>query len=136
MRTKITTIAAAALLAATAAGAQTTVVFQDMGAEREGFNEEAIRLFEEQNPDIDVEYRWQANEPYKTGIKVMMESNSPPDLYFVWAGSFSNDFVDSGVAFDLSESEAAGDAWTPGAAQGVVDQFRYKDGLYGVPGQI
>ena len=88
MRRTYWTALTAGLLATTTAGAQTTIVFQDMGAEREGFNEEAIRLFEEAHPDIDVEYRWQANEPYKTGIKVMMESNSPPDLYFVWAGSF------------------------------------------------
>ena len=127
---------AATALVATAATADSTVVFQDLGAEREAFNEEAIALFEKQNPDIDVEYRWQANEPYKTGIKVMMESNDPPDLYFVWAGSFSNDFVDAGVASDLSDSEAAADLWTEGAAKSVVDQFRYKDGLYGVPGQV
>ncbi len=134
-RTSLTLAASLALLAG-GATAETTIVFQDMGAEREGFNEEAIRLFEEANPDIEVEYRWQANEPYKTGIKVMMESNSPPDLYFVWAGSFSNDFVDSGVASDISDSEAAGDLWTQGAATGVVDQFRYQGGLYGVPGQV
>ena len=118
------------------AAAQTTVVYQDMGAEREAFNKEAIRLFEEANSDIKIQYSWIANEPYKTGIKVMLESNSPPDLYFVWAGSFSNDFVDAGLANDISDSFDRGDAWTVGAPAGVVDQFRHKGGLYGVPGEV
>ncbi|MCV6823486.1 MULTISPECIES: ABC transporter substrate-binding protein [Halocynthiibacter] len=129
-----TGIAMSALLA-NVATAETTVVFQGMGAEREAFNKEAIRLFEEQNPDIKIDYSWVANEPYKTGIKVMLESNSPPDLYFVWAGSFANDFVDSGVAENILDSYERGDAWGEAPA-GVVDQFRYKDGLYGAPGQL
>jgi raffinose/stachyose/melibiose transport system substrate-binding protein len=116
--------------------AQTTVVFQDMGAEREAFNREAIRLFEKKRPDIKIDYSWVANEPYKTGIKVMLESNSPPDMYFVWAGSFANDFVDAGRASDISDSFARGDEWTKGAPAGVVDQFRYKGGLYGAPAEI
>ena len=127
--------AALALLAGTAA-AQTTIRFQDQGPEREPFNEEAIRIFEERNPNIEVEYRWQANEPYKTGIKVMMESNDPPDVYFVWAGSFANDIVDTGVVSDISDSETRGDAWTEGASRGIVDQFRHAGGLYGVPAEI
>ena len=135
---RVAGLAAAAALAALAgaAAAQTTIRFQDQGPEREPFNEEAIRLFEEANPDIDVEYRWQANEPYKTGIKVMMESNDPPDVYFVWAGSFANDIVDTGVVSEISDSEERGDAWTEGAAKGIVDQFRHRDGLYGVPAEI
>ena len=40
------------------------------------------------------------------------------------------------MASDISDSQAAGDLWTEGAAMGVVDQFRYQDGLYGVPGQV
>ncbi|WP_308918010.1 ABC transporter substrate-binding protein [Jannaschia sp. LMIT008] len=136
MRTTFIATTTAALLAAGVAGAQTTITFQDQGPEREPFNEEAIRLFEEANPDIDVEYAWQANEPYKTGIKVMMESNDPPDVYFVWAGSFANDIADTGVVSEISDSETRGDAWTRGASKGIVDQFRHNDGLYGVPAEI
>lgn len=124
------------LAASGVALAETTIVFQDQGPEREPYNKAVIERFEEQNPDIKVDYRWQANEPYKTGIKVMMESNNPPDVYFVWAGAFANDFVDTGVVSELSESEERGDSWTQGAAAGVVDQFRHKDGLYGVPAEV
>ena len=113
-----------------------TVVFQDVGPERDAFNEEVVRRFEAEHPDIDVRYNWIANEPYKTGIKVMLESNSPPDVYFVWAGSFSSDFVDSGVAEDVSASRARGDAWTRGATDAITDQFLYQGGLYGVPAEI
>lgn len=126
----------AAVIAPATAAAETTITFMDLGPERKEFNEEVIRRFEEANPDIKVDYRWQANEPYKTGIKVMMESNSPPDVLFNWAGSSSNDFVDAGVVRDLSDSFERGDEWTTDMPVGVVNQYRYKDGLYGVPSQV
>ena len=129
-------LAAGVSLAPAGASAETTITFMDLGPERIEFNEEVIRRFEEANPDIKVDYRWQANEPYKTGIKVMMESNSPPDVLFNWAGSNSNDFVDAGVVADLSQSFERGDAWTTDMPTGVVNQYNYKGGLYGVPSQV
>ncbi|QQA41455.1 ABC transporter substrate-binding protein [Pelagovum pacificum] len=136
---KLTTYTAAIALCmglATPAFAQTTLTYMAIGPERTAFNEEIIRRFEEEHPDINVEFRWLANEPYKTGIKVVMESDSPPDVFFIWAGTWAQDFVDAGAVADLSESEANGDLWTVGMPKALVDQFRDENGLWGVPSEL
>ena len=128
--------ALAGFVAVGTAAAQTTVTFLDVGPERDAFNTEVVRLFEAENPDIRIDYDWIANEPYKTAIKVMLESNSPPDLYFVWAGIFANDFVDSGVAADIADTATRGEGWAATMPPALIEQFRYEGGLYGAPSEI
>jgi raffinose/stachyose/melibiose transport system substrate-binding protein len=137
MRTASMTALALALTAG-AAGAQDQmkVTFFDLGPERQAFNEEVIAAFEAANPDIDVEYSWQANEPYKTGIKVMLDSDSPPDVFFNWAGSWAQDFVDAGYVMNLQPELEAGAAWADGLPEGILNQFRDENGLWGVPFEI
>ncbi|WP_226781353.1 ABC transporter substrate-binding protein [Oceaniglobus trochenteri] len=141
MKTGICRISAAAILGTALLGpavaqAQTQITYMDLGPERIAFNEEIVRQFEAANPDIKVNYIWQANEPYKTGIKVMLDSNSPPDVFFNWAGTTVFDFVDAGVVRDLSESETRGDGWTRDMPMSITDQFRNPEGLWGIPTRI
>ena len=114
-----------------AAVADTTITFIDITTELQDYWKALIERFEAANPGIDVEYRWLANEPYKTGIKVMTESNSPPDVFYIWAGSWAKDMVDQGAVLDLSDSLADGDAWAREMPEGLVRQFSYLDSVWG-----
>ena len=116
---------------ASTAMADTKITFIDISTELQDYWKALIERFEAANPGIDVEYRWLANEPYKTGIKVMTESNSPPDIFYIWAGSWANDMVDKAAALDLSDSLAAGGAWAEDMPEGLLRQFSYLDGVWG-----
>lgn len=49
------------------------------------------------------------DETYKTKVRVMLQANELPDLFYTWGGSYSTPFIDAGALYPLEDTiEASG----------------------------
>src|SRR5690625_436893 len=60
--------------------------------------EGVVERFEEENTDIKIKISSAINEDYKQKINVLMSNEESPDIFFTWAGEYSNKFAESGQA--------------------------------------
>ena len=63
----------------------------------------AIADFEAAHPGVKIQHETFENESYKTKIKAAVAANELPDVFFTWAGGFSESFVDSGRVLPLDD---------------------------------
>lgn len=89
--------------------------------------------FEEAHPGVTVEVQQESDQGYKDKIKVLASSNSIPDIYFAWPGSYAKQFVDAGLALDLTSAIGPGTAWNETLVPGAVSAGAYDGKNYGVP---
>ncbi|MGN6199580.1 ABC transporter substrate-binding protein [Humibacter sp.] len=91
------------------------------------------KAFEKLHPDVKVNVEQESDQGYKDKIKVLASSNSIPDIYFVWAGSYAKQYVDAGYALDLTSVIGKGTAWNKALASSAVDAGMYNGKNYGIP---
>ncbi|MFT4214770.1 MAG: extracellular solute-binding protein [Microbacterium sp.] len=89
--------------------------------------------FEAAHPGVTVEVQQESDQGYKDKIKVLASSQSIPDIYFAWAGSYAEQFVDAGLALDLTSVIGEGTEWNETLAEGAVGAGVYDGKNYGVP---
>lgn len=89
--------------------------------------------FEAAHPDVTVEVQQESDQGYKDKIKVLASSNSIPDIYFAWPGAYSKQFVDAGLALDLTSVLGEGTEWNETLVPGAVGAGVYDGKNYGVP---
>ncbi len=65
--------------------------------------EQAIKDFEASHENVKIVHETFENESYKTKIKSAVAANELPDVFFTWAGGFSQSFVDSGKVLQLDD---------------------------------
>ena len=63
----------------------------------------AIADFEAAHPGVTIKMETFENEAYKTKIKAAVAANELPDVFFTWAGGFSESFVESGKVLSLDD---------------------------------
>jgi raffinose/stachyose/melibiose transport system substrate-binding protein len=103
-------LAAALLLGAAAAQAVEITITHTMtgGTHRVAFDE-IIDAFHEAHPDIRVRQMPQDMEIYQdVGLISMLQSASPPDIFFQWGGDLVRRDAELGFALDLTEALAEG----------------------------
>ncbi|WP_219418161.1 ABC transporter substrate-binding protein [Pseudonocardia nigra] len=95
--------------------------------DRAAITEEAIALFEQRNPGVDVVTSFQDYEPYWQRIATETAGGGAPDV-FQMDYSYLSEYADRGVLLDLEEyagAVLAVDDFVPGLEQaGVVDGTR------------
>src|SRR5699024_5185293 len=89
--------------------------------------------FEEENPGVTVNVSSAINDDYKQKINVLMGNDDPPDVFFTWAGEYSNKFARSGQALDLTEYAREGSTLQEQVISTQLDPYTFEDKLYGVP---
>ena len=94
---------------------------------------EMAKEFEKAHPGVTVKVQQESDQGYKDKIKVLASSNSIPDIYFSWPGSYAKQFVDAGLALDLTSAIGKGTAWNDSLAPSAVDAGAYDGKNYGVP---
>lgn len=65
---------------------------------------DAIKDFEAAHPGVKIKMETFENESYKTKIKAAVAANELPDIFFTWAGGFSESFVKSGKVMCLDDA--------------------------------
>jgi raffinose/stachyose/melibiose transport system substrate-binding protein len=70
--------------------------------QRREFLENAIKRFEQANPGVHIVPSLYENEPFKTKLKTV-SGDDFPDVFRNWGGGWLKDFVDAGLAADITE---------------------------------
>jgi raffinose/stachyose/melibiose transport system substrate-binding protein len=89
--------------------------------------------FEKAHPGVKVTVEQESDQGYKDKIKVLASSNSIPDIYFAWAGSYAKQYVDAGFALDITSAIGKGTAWNKTLAPSAVAAGEYNGKNYGIP---
>jgi len=111
--------------------AVTTISWSFWGDPQErSINERIVGLFEKEHPEIHVETRWAAYGDYILRIKQWDAEGDPPDVAFL---SDVPPYAESGYAADLSPLIAADHYDLNDFYPQIVDGFRYRGDLYGLP---
>ena len=91
------------------------------------------KAFEALHKGVTVKVQQESDQGYKDKIKVLASSNSIPDIYFAWAGSYAKQYVDAGFALDITSQIGPGTEWNKSLAPSAVEAGVYAGKNYGIP---
>ncbi|WP_420963615.1 ABC transporter substrate-binding protein [Brucella sp. IR073] len=89
--------------------------------------------YEKLHPDVKVELIQESDDSVKGKTKALVASNSLPDIYFTWTGSWGGNFVRGKRAVDLSKVIGPDTEWGKTFAPAAVSAFQYNGKYYGIP---
>lgn len=104
--------------------------------EQVAFMEKVIALFEEENPNINVEVSTSGRDEYRDKLKVVLGSNDIPDVFFSYAYENVNEIIREGKCMPITEYFNADEEWKNSYANGVLDGYTYEGELYGAPYRV
>lgn len=93
----------------------------------------AAKEYEKLHPGVKVELIQESDDSVKGKTKALVASNSLPDIYFTWTGSWGENFVRGNRAVDLSQIIGPDTPWGKQFAHAAVSAFQYNGKLYGIP---
>ncbi|NRP21628.1 Multiple sugar-binding protein [Ensifer adhaerens] len=93
----------------------------------------AAQAYEKLHPDVKVELIQESDDSVKGKTKALVASNSLPDVYFTWTGSWGENFVRGNRAVDLTPVIGPETEWGKTLAAAAVSAFQYNGKLYGIP---
>lgn len=94
---------------------------------------DAAKKYEALHPGVKVELIQESDDSVKGKTKALVASNSLPDVYFTWTGSWGENFVRGKRAVDLTPVIGPGTEWGKTLATAAVSAFQYNGKLYGIP---
>ncbi|MBT2291242.1 extracellular solute-binding protein [Paenibacillus albidus] len=93
---------------------------------------DAVRDFEQTNPNISVEVTKYEVDPIKEALKVAASSKTLPDMWFTWGGSLGSFYAENGMTMDLTQV-AADHKWSEIYNQTAIDMSTYDGKISGIP---
>lgn len=96
--------------------------FEDLAAE-----------YESEHPDVAVELIQETDQSVKDKTKTLTASGALPDIYFTWTGDWAQNFIDGGLAADLSEVIRPGTEWGDRFGEASLSAFESDGKYYGIP---
>lgn len=107
----------------------------DQGSEDIVINKR-IEEFMDENPNIIVEHEAIGDEAsYNNMFKTSIATGEVPDLYVNYGGAQLQEYVESGLFYDLSKVAAEDSEWGDKYIDSMLDAWTYEgqEGYYGVP---
>lgn len=92
-----------------------------------------IDEFEAANPDIDIVADCVLNDSYKEKIRVLVSTDTLPDVFFSWSGVFGENLTRSGRVLALDDVMARDSEWSSQIVEGQWAPFNYNGKQYGAP---
>jgi raffinose/stachyose/melibiose transport system substrate-binding protein len=93
-----------------------------------------IADYKKLHPDVKITLAQETDDnAIKDKEKVLIGSQSLPDIYFSYAGNWGENFAANGLAADLSSVIAPGTAWGGTFGEGSLNAFKYDGKYYGIP---
>lgn len=100
--------------------------------EEQSLLRDLVGSFEEDNPNIDVDYNV-IQSKYKQKMKTQLGAGNAPDVFYVDA-KYSKAWASSDVLMNLSPYVRGDDSFsTENFYEGLLDGFRHNGKLYGIP---
>ena len=98
------------------------------------FIEEKIAEYEAAHSDIDIVVTSAQNQPFKEKIKTVVGTAEEPDIYYSWAGEFSERFIRENLILDLTPYLEADKEWADSLIESQMVNYTTDDGMvYGIP---
>lgn len=91
------------------------------------------QAYEKLHPGVKIELIQESDDSVKGKTKTLVASNSLPDIYFSWTGSWGENFVRSNRAVDLSRLVGPDTVWGKTLSPAAVKAFEYNGKSYGIP---
>ncbi len=98
-----------------------------------GYFDAAIKEFQKEHPEVNFNVISVLNEDYKQKINVQLSSDTPPDIFFTWAGEYGNKFIRDGQALDLTDYAPEGGKWEDTVIPSTLKPFMSEEKVYGAP---
>jgi len=111
--------------------AEKTLTLWSIATESDSFHTayaEAIKDFEAEHDGVKIVHETFENESYKTKIKAAVAANELPDVFYTWAGGFSQSFVDSGKVLAL---DSYYDNYKDELSEAALANITYDGKIYG-----
>jgi raffinose/stachyose/melibiose transport system substrate-binding protein len=89
--------------------------------------------YEKLHPGVKVELIQESDDSVKGKTKALVASNSLPDVYFTWTGSWGGNFVRGKRAVDLTPVIGPDTEWGKTLVPAAVQAFQYNGKYYGIP---
>ncbi|WP_240630298.1 ABC transporter substrate-binding protein [Specibacter cremeus] len=103
---------------------------QPMGS----YFENVIKAYKAEHPKVQITLSQETDDnAVKDKEKVLIASQSLPDIYFSYAGNWGQNFAENGLAADLSAQIAPSTTWGKTFGAGALNAFKYNGKYYGVP---
>lgn len=94
---------------------------------------EMAKKYEALHPDVSISLIQEDDDSVKGKTKTLVASNSLPDIFFSWTGTWGGNFVRGDRAVDLSPVIGPDTDWGKTFAPAAVSAFMYNDKYYGIP---
>jgi len=96
--------------------------------------ENLVKEYKSQHPDVKITLEQETDDnAIKDKEKVLIGSQSLPDIYFSYAGNWGENFAANGLAADLSSVIAPGTSWGDTFGAASLKAFTYGGKYYGIP---
>ena len=104
------------------------------GQERADLTNEAVKLFMEKNPDIEVETSFYPWDSYWENLSVASTANNIPDVYqgYIGSGDFQQ-FMDGGIVEPLDSYAESGLIDLSSISENLIAEGQVDGKLYGLP---
>ena len=89
--------------------------------------------YEKLHPGVKIELIQESDDSVKGKTKTLVASNSLPDVYFSWTGSWGANFVRGNRAVDLTTVVGPDTEWGKTLTPAAVQAFQYNGKDYGIP---
>ncbi|WP_417843178.1 ABC transporter substrate-binding protein [Thalassospira sp.] len=89
--------------------------------------------YEKLHPDVTVKLIQETDDSVKDKTKALVATNSLPDIYFSWTGSWGGNFIRGKRAVDLTPVIAPDTDWGSKMTPAAVKAFIYNGKFYGIP---
>lgn len=104
------------------------------GQPMSSYFEGVIKAYKAEHPGVQITLSQETDDDaIKNKEKVLVASQSLPDIYFSQAGNWGQNFAENGLAVDLSQVIAPSTTWGKTFGTGALDAFKYQGKYYGVP---
>ncbi|ULB11974.1 extracellular solute-binding protein [Cereibacter azotoformans] len=94
---------------------------------------ELAKAYEAQHPGVKIELIQEDDDSVKGKTKTLVASNSIPDVFFSWTGTWGGNFVRGKRAVDLTPVIGPDTEWGKTFAPAAVGAFVYEGKNYGIP---
>lgn len=89
--------------------------------------------YEELHPEVTVELIQETDQSVKDKTKTLTASGALPDIYFTWTGNWAQNFIDGGLAADLTEVIGPDTEWGKTFGEASLSAFEVDGKYFGIP---
>ena len=98
------------------------------------FIEGKLHEYEASHPDIQFDITSAQNQDYKEKIKVVVGGEDTPDIFFSWAGDFTERFIRENLILDLKPYLDKDTEWKNSLLENQMKIYTNSEGMvYGIP---